>query len=100
MRKVVRRIGVLSIGKIAGLLYASLGLIIGAFVALASTVGGLAGLAQGEGSGFLGMFLGVGAIVLFPCFYGLVGALMGMLMSALYNLVAGMIGGVELEVDG
>lgn len=99
MRKVVRRIGVLSIGKIAGLLYASLGLIIGAFVALASTVGGLAGLAQGE-SRFIGMFFGVGAIVLFPCFYGLVGALMGMLMAALYNLVAGMIGGVELEVDG
>ena len=99
MRKVVRRIGVLSIGKLAGLLYASLGLIIGALVALASTLGGLAGLAQGESSR-LGMFFGVGAIVIAPILYGTIGALMGMLMAALYNLVAGMIGGVELEVDG
>jgi hypothetical protein len=100
MRKVVRRIGVVSIGKIAGLLYASLGLIIGAFVALASMLGGLAGLSQGEGSGLRGMFLGVGAIIIAPILYGTLGAIMAMIMSAIYNLVAGFVGGVELEVDG
>ena len=99
MRKVVRRIGVVSVGKIAGLLYAAIGLLIGAIVAFLSTLGGLAGLAQGEGA-FIGMFFGVGAIILFPVFYGTIGALMGMLVSALYNLVAGLIGGIELEVDG
>ena len=100
MRKVVRRVGVVSIGKIAGLLYAALGLIIGTLIACVSMLGGFAGLAAGERAGIVGMVFGVGAIIIAPIFYGTIGALMGMLMSAIYNLVAGAVGGVELEVDG
>jgi hypothetical protein len=42
---------------------------------------------------------GVGAVILLPLFYGLMGFLMGMLTAALYNLIAGWLGGVELEVQ-
>jgi hypothetical protein len=42
---------------------------------------------------------GVGAVVVLPVFYGLMGFVGGLLSSALYNLVARTVGGVELEVE-
>lgn len=99
MRKVVRRVGVLSLGKIAGLLYAAMGFLVGLIVAGISMLGGLASLAHNEAAGALGLFFGVGAIVTLPIFYGCLGAIMAMLMGFLYNLLAGAVGGVELEVD-
>ena len=99
MRKVVRRIGVLSVGKVGGLIYGTLGLIFGAIFAGVSLLGGFAAMGRNEAAGALGMFFGVGAIVFLPIFYGILGALMGMLMAAIYNLVAGMIGGIELDVE-
>ena len=99
MRRVVRRIGVLSVGKIGGLVYATLGLIGGAIFAAFALLGGLAAMGEDEAVGALGMFFGVGAIVVVPICYGILGALMGMLMAAIYNLVAGVIGGVELDVE-
>lgn len=98
---VIRRIGVGSAAKIAGALYAAIGLIIGLFVAAFSLVG--AGIAAQAGSGdvpaFIGPLLGVGAIVFAPIFYGILGLVGGALTAALYNLVAGMTGGLALEVE-
>jgi hypothetical protein len=98
MRKVVRGVGVVSVGKIALVIYAALGLLVGIVVAGLSSIGALAGLAAGE-SGMIGMFFGVGAIVVLPIFYAVIGALIWMLLAFLYNLIAGMMGGIELEVD-
>jgi hypothetical protein len=99
---VVRRIGVLSLAKIQGTLYALLGLIIGAFVSLFAIVGGaILGSMSSSGStafGFPGsMLFGAGAIILFPIMYGVIGFIAGLIIGGLYNLVAGMVGGVELE---
>jgi hypothetical protein len=98
MRKVVRGVGVVSVGKIALVVYAAIGLFVGIVVAGLSSIGALAGLASGE-SGMRGMVLGVGAIVILPILYAVIGALIWMLLAFLYNLVAGMMGGIELEVD-
>jgi len=98
MRKVVRGVGVVSVGRIALVIYAALGLLAGILVAGLSSLGALAGLASGD-SGMLGMFFGVGAIVILPIFYAVIGALVWMLLAFLYNLIAGMMGGIELEVD-
>jgi hypothetical protein len=95
---VVRRIGVLSLAKIQGTLYALLGLIIGAFVSLFAMLGAALMNAVGSTSGnHLGMLFGVGAIVVFPILYGAIGFTAGLIIGGLYNLVAGMVGGVELE---
>jgi hypothetical protein len=100
MRKVLRGVGVVSIGKMAAVLYAVIGLLVGIIIAGLSSIGALAGLASGErGVGALGMFFGFGAIILCPILYAVIGSLVWMLVALLFNLVAGMIGGVELEVD-
>jgi hypothetical protein len=95
---VVRRIGVLSLAKIQGTLYALLGLIVGAFVSLFAVVGGaiLGSLSNNPGS-HAGMLFGAGAIILFPILYGVIGFIAGLIIGGLYNLVAAMVGGVEIE---
>jgi hypothetical protein len=42
---------------------------------------------------------GVGAIIVLPIFYGVLGVVMGALTAALYNLFAGMFGGIELDIQ-
>jgi hypothetical protein len=42
---------------------------------------------------------GAGAIILLPLFYGMLGMVMGAIGAALYNLFAGMFGGIELETE-
>lgn len=96
----VRRVGVLSVGKVMGVLYALLGLIIGAFFALFSLLGAAAGLANSETSGAVfGLLSGVGSIILLPLFYGILGFVFGLISALLYNVVARLIGGVELELE-
>ncbi len=98
---VLKRVGVLSCGKIMGLLYAGIGLIAGGIFALGSLVGGVAGLAADDGGGAVfALFFGVGAVIFLPVFYGVMGFISGVVSAFLYNLVAGWIGGIELEFEG
>jgi hypothetical protein len=101
MIKTVRGIRILSLGKIAGIVYACLGLIVGMLVAMISVLGGFASLANDSGAaaGLIGMFLGVGAVFVFPILYGVLGAVMGMIVGAIYNVAARLVGGLELEID-
>lgn len=96
------RIGVGSAAKISGALYAALGLIIGVFFALFALIGaGFAGMAAQDDNApaFLSAMFGVGAVVLFPLFYGLLGLVGGAVCAAIYNLLARMIGGLEVEME-
>lgn len=96
----VKRIGVFSCAKVAGALYCILGLIVGALFALIG-VAGFAASAAREGlmPGVFPALFGVGAIVLFPMLYGTAGFLGGLIVSALYNLLAGIVGGIEVELQ-
>lgn len=42
--------------------------------------------------------IGVGAVVLLPIVYGVPGLVFGAIVSALYNAVAGLVGGIEVEL--
>ena len=42
---------------------------------------------------------GIAAIIVFPILYACIGFVMTLIMAALYNLVAGMVGGVEIDVQ-
>jgi hypothetical protein len=101
MLKTIRGIRVLSLGKMAGIIYACLGLLIGMIVAMVSVLGGFAGMAHdgGPAAGLIGMFLGVGAVFVFPILYGVLGACIGMIVAAIYNVAAGLVGGIEFEID-
>lgn len=97
---VIRRIGPLSIAKVAGVLYAGLGLLIGVMFALIGLAGVAGGLASDEpGGAALGAIFGVGAIILMPIIYGVVGFMMTLIMAGLFNLIVRFVGGVEVDVD-
>jgi hypothetical protein len=97
---VIRRFGVLSVAKIAGAVYALIGLIAGGIMALVALMGGFAGMAaEDPNSALASTFVGVGSVVIFPIIYGCLGFIGGALSSALYNLIAGFIGGIQLEIE-
>jgi hypothetical protein len=93
---VIQRIGPLSTAKVAGVLYAGLGLLIGAIFSLVAVMGGFA--TDEVGGGMMGAFMGVGAIIFLPLFYGAMGFCMTALMAWLFNIAAGIAGGVEVDV--
>jgi hypothetical protein len=97
---VIKSMGVVSLAKLMGLLYAALGFLIGA---LFSLLGGGALLAAGGDEAGLGMGmmagLGLFAIVLFPVFYGVLGFVSGLICAFLFNLTAKFTGGLEIEVQ-
>ncbi len=97
---VLKRIGVLSMAKIAGILYAAIGLIVGLAVAAFSSVAGLAGARMDPNMpGWLGPLFGVGAIVFLPILYGIMGFIGGAIGAAVYNVFSGIVGGLELELE-
>jgi len=96
----LKHVGVLSVGKVSGMLYGLLGLIIGIIFALFSLLGvGIAITQTGDSTALFGALFGVGAVILMPLFYGIMGFIMGVIMAALYNLVAGWVGGIELHLE-
>jgi hypothetical protein len=95
---VVKRLAPMSFAKVAGVLYVLIGFLFGALISLISIVGGA--FAPGDGdSRFIGMLFGAGAIVVLPVFYGALGFITTLIGAALYNAIASMVGGVEIEVQ-
>ena len=94
----ITRVGPLSVAKIAGLLGIVIGLIGGAFFSLFALAGAAVGAGSGEGDGAVfGALFGVGAIIMFPIFYGCMAFVMTLIQAALFNVAAGIVGGVEIE---
>jgi len=94
----LKSIGVMSCGKLLGAIYAMFGLIVGAIMALVS----LAGVAaqpqmQNEANPMMMFGAGIGALIFLPVLYGIVGFIGGITGSLIYNLVAGYVGGIELN---
>jgi hypothetical protein len=94
---ILKRVGVLSVGKMMGCLYAVLGLIEGAIFSLVSVLGATFGSHEGL---FPGALFGVLAIIFLPLIAGVIGFIGGIIVGALYNVASGMIGGIELEFEG
>jgi hypothetical protein len=93
---VIKRIAPLSCGRVAAVLYGAMGLIVGAIVSVAALAGGFG---AGEAMGPLtGGIIGIGAIVALPLLYGGLGFLVALIAAWLYNLAAGYVGGIEIEL--
>lgn len=94
----VKRIGVLSAGKIFGLMYAVFGLVFAllfaGYIALISLLG--AAFAKSLIPLFPGI-IGLMFLVILPVFYGLMGFIFGSLGAFVYNLISSKIGGLEIE---
>jgi hypothetical protein len=98
---VLKKIGPGSAFKVGLAVYALLGLIIGAVVAFFSMIAGsLGSLADGAaGPRAFGFGMGVGAIIIFPIVYGIIGGIGGAILAMIYNLIAGWVGGIEVDIS-
>lgn len=94
---IIKRFGVGSVAKMYGALMGGMGLIFGAIIALASLAG--MGLAEGDEPQFMAAAFGIGAVVILPIFYGVMGVVIGAISAALYNLVARVAGGIRIETE-
>ncbi len=94
----LKRVGIFSSGLFVGAGGACLGLIFGGIVVLMALAG--AGAAQnGPGANEVGIAIGMGVAAIFiaPILYGIVGFIAGVFYAFVYNLIAGMTGGLEME---
>ena len=105
---IINRVRPLSVGKIAAFLYGLIGLFIGALIAVFALFGGLAAgrpappakpKAPAAAFGALFGVAGVAAIVIAPLFYGVMGFIGAVIMALIYNLVARVVGGIEVDVS-
>ena len=95
---ILKQVGVLSAGKINGILSAAMGLIFGFFMSIFSLIGMAAG-ASGDGGTIFGALFGIGSIILFPLFYGIFGFIFGAIAALIYNAIAKFFGGLEIKLE-
>jgi hypothetical protein len=96
VKRILRKIGVFSLGKIYGVISAVMGLIIGALITIMSLA---IGSGMGNNAGAAGFLFGVGSIIVLPIFYGIFGFISGLIVALVFNVVSGVIGGLEVEVE-
>jgi hypothetical protein len=94
---VIKRIGPGSAFKVGLVVYGILGLVAGVFCSLIALAG--APFARQAhfpmGPAWLGLF----AVIICPIVYGIVGAIATLVSVLIYNLAAGWVGGLEVEIS-
>ena len=96
----LKAIGPVSSAKVLGLFYAAtIGLVAGVVVACVALAGAALGRGGEDVSPFLGSMFGVAAIVLLPVLYGVLGALGGLILSGLYNVIARLVGAIQVTLQ-
>jgi hypothetical protein len=95
----IRSVGVLSIAKIMGTIYLVMGLIFVPFFLLAGVLGSMAGAEHSGPFAAVGAIGGLALAVIVPVVYGLMGFVIGAIGALLYNLMAGWIGGIQINLQ-
>ena len=99
----IRRMGVLSCAKIYSITLAAMGLILGVIYGLIfMVVGGAMMAGGGRDSGMAGgssIVIGLVMMIAIPVFYGVIGFVGGIIGALVYNVAAGVVGGLELELE-
>jgi hypothetical protein len=88
----IKKIGILSVGKIGLFFGIVLGLVLGLVAALVSNYASSTLTAQ-AGLGAYGWW----SLIIFPVLYGILYFIGGVIGAALYNLFASWVGGVKIE---
>jgi uncharacterized membrane protein len=101
---VLKRIGPGSALKVGLVGYALLGLIVGVLVTLLALVRGPIACPFGSPHsafciGVVRHFHGGLALILCPIVYGIIGGICALIGSLIYNLVAGWVGGLEVDIS-
>lgn len=88
MPQQIRKFGVGQTAKVVGVLYALIGVVIAPFMLIAA-------MYSPNKPGF-----GAGFALALPVLYGVFGFISTAIGCAIYNFVAGLVGGIEVELDG
>ncbi len=91
----IKKIGVLSLGKILAVLYAIMGLLLALFLVLLPLP--MSTMMHSSVAG--GPLFGTGAIIALPIIYGVMGFIAGIIMALVFNVASGVIGGLEVEIE-
>ncbi|MBE9078237.1 hypothetical protein IQ241_13200 [Romeria aff. gracilis LEGE 07310] len=99
IRKVtIRKVDALSAAKIQGSVLGLFGLILAVLFAL-FLMAGITLDSDAPDSAIPGVVGGVSMIIFLPLFYAILGFIFGLVGALIYNLVAKVVGGIELEFD-
>lgn len=101
-RMVIRRFGIFSAAKIYAVVMAGMGLLIGVPLGIIMMIFGAAMMAGGSNSaagGGVGIGIGIFYMIGLPIIYGILGFIFGAIGALIYNMAAGIIGGLEMELD-
>lgn len=102
----IRRFNVFSVAKIQGFLAFVIGLLIGviygfAFMIFGAAISSLAPQGDSQAMGGVGaIVIGLVIMIAVPILYGLLGFIGGAIGALVYNLAAGVVGGVKFELEG
>jgi hypothetical protein len=93
----LRRVGPVSVGKIMALIYLVMGLIFGGFALLIASVAPQPA-ANAPIHNFPFSVTHATALIFMIIFYPIVGFIGGVISAFIYNLAAGVIGGIEMDL--
>ena len=99
---VIKRFGVFSAAKIYAVVMAGMGLLIGVPLGIIMMIFGAAMMAGGSNSaagGGVGIGIGIFYMIGLPIIYGILGFIFGAIGALIYNIAAGIIGGLEMELE-
>jgi hypothetical protein len=94
----ITHIAPLSVGKIAFVLYGFLGLV-AALLFIPMMMFGVMAQGTAEHGLPMGGAFAVGLVVVLPIIEAILGSFVAMAATVIYNVVAGMVGGVELTIE-
>lgn len=95
---ILQRINAISCGRLLGALYAGIGFMVGVLFSLLSLAGVVAANPQEEGI-VVPSIVGIGAFIILPVLYGLMGFIGDIIFAFLYNVVASVVGGIEFDMQ-
>jgi hypothetical protein len=90
----VTRVDPFQVAKVMGVLYIVMGLVFAALFFMVSK------LIPTEAENAVGFPFSSGLMLVLPIFYGVIGFIATLIGAALYNMVAGFVGGIDVELDG
>jgi len=102
----IKRFGVFSVAKMQSLVMFVIGLVIGVIYGLIFIIFGAAITAmapRGEGQAAAGgistVVIGLVFMIAFPIIYAIFGFIIGCIWALVYNLAAGVVGGIKFELE-
>lgn len=100
----IRKLGILSVAKIYAAMTLVMSLLISIPFGLLIIVQSLFGAVMFEGSSAVavgggGVLIGILIMIGIPIFYTIIGFISGVIGALIYNIFAGIVGGIEIEVE-